>query len=308
MNIEKFTHICRLSQKDLKSFVVAELHKTHGENVQIGDGFVYAQGVFPVMLVAHMDTVHMALPYKIECHGDALSSPNGIGGDDRCGVYMILEIVKKYNCSVLFCEDEEIGAVGAKKFTKAGIDINANYIIELDRMGKNDAVFYDCDNADFEDFICQEFFKFAYGSFSDISVLAPHFGVAAVNLSCGYYCAHTKSEYVMMTETDTVIGEVCKLLERTDEAHVFEYIPYRYTYRGDTTTETDWYNSHYDPDTLDEDGDLCFSISYYSNDYSENTEYVWANSDYEAIGKFVMYHSDIPFDFVYEVVEVGFDE
>ena len=45
-------------------------------------------------------------------------SPQGIGGDDRCGVWMILQILRTANCHVLFCEDEEVGCVGAKKFTK----------------------------------------------------------------------------------------------------------------------------------------------------------------------------------------------
>ena len=99
----EFENICRKSQKKLKKYVKNKLMETH-EDVTIGDGFVYAQGKFPVLLVAHMDTVHENLPTTIVHDGDIISSPNGIGGDDRCGIYMILEIIKKYHCSVLFCE------------------------------------------------------------------------------------------------------------------------------------------------------------------------------------------------------------
>jgi hypothetical protein len=111
--------------------------------------------------------------------GDKISSPQGIGGDDRCGVYMIMQIVKDYNCSVLFTEDEEIGCIGANKFVKAlrkkEIEIaKVNYMIELDRKGANDAVFYECDNPEFERFILQDDdWELKYGSYTDIVELEP---------------------------------------------------------------------------------------------------------------------------------------
>ena len=200
---KSFEKICRMTQANLKSYVTKRLKHTHNE-ITVDDGFVFAKGKFPVLLVAHLDTVHKSLPYfimrTIDKEGNtSISSPNGIGGDDRCGVYMIFKILEKFNCSVLFCEDEEIGTVGAKKFNKHPISkgLEFNYIIEFDRKGNNDAVFYDCDNEEFTKFITKEFFKEAYGSYSDISEVAPHLGCAAVNLSCGYYNAHTTKEYVV---------------------------------------------------------------------------------------------------------------
>ena len=242
---KSFKKICGMDQSNLKKYVENRLKETHKE-ITVADGFVYAQGKFPVLLVAHLDTVHEKLPYFIMHAKDkngntVLSSPNGIGGDDRCGVYMIFEVLKKFNCSVLFCEDEEIGTVGAKKFTKHPISkgLEFNYIIEFDRKGNNDAVFYDCDNEDFTKFITQEFFDEAFGSFSDISVVAPYLGCAAVNLSCGYYNAHTTKEYVVIEEMEEVIKQTCKLLERTTDADVYEYIEaekYNYGYGWN-----DWY-------------------------------------------------------------------
>ena len=224
-----------MSQKSLKEVLTNKL-KTMYDVVINEDGFLYADGKFPVLLVAHMDTVHKKLPDIINYQkkGDWISSPNGIGGDDRCGIYMILEVIKRYHCSVLFCEDEEIGAVGAQKFVDSEVSngLKYNYIIEFDRRGKNDAVFYNCDNDEFEEFITKEFFKTAYGSFSDISTIAPALGVAAVNLSCGYYEAHTTKEYVVKSEMEKVIEEACKLLERTTDKDVFEYIETEYSYSG----------------------------------------------------------------------------
>lgn len=243
----RFEKICRMTQKEVKEFVANELKKTHKE-ITVDDGFVYAQGTIPVLLVSHMDTVHKELPFIIsyDKKTDKLSSTNGIGGDDRCGIYMILEVIKRFNCSVLFCEDEEVGCIGADKFTdfvnamitaksegKESETISIvdkmefNYMIEFDRKGSRDAVFYDCDNPEFTNFICKDFYIEDWGSCSDISVLAPFFGVAAVNLSCGYYKAHTKEEYVIFSEMERSIEEACKILERTTEEDVFEYIPAR---------------------------------------------------------------------------------
>ena len=232
---KEFESICKMSQKELKGHVARELAKTY-EHVYMGSGYVYAQGTFPVLLVAHLDTVHKKLPNVIlyDAHKDRYSSPNGIGGDDRCGVYMIFEVIKKFNCSVLFCEDEEIGGIGAKKFIQTDLakELKFNDAIEFDRRGSNDAVFYDCDNEDFEEFITKDFYDTAYGSFSDISTLAPFFKCAAVNLSCGYYNAHMSTEYVVLKEMYASIEAACKILERTTEEDKFEYIESKYTWRG----------------------------------------------------------------------------
>ena len=63
---------------------------------------------------------------------------------------MILQILRTTNCHVLLCEDEEVGCIGAKKFTSGSLRPQVNYIVELDRRGSNDAVFYRCDNPEFE--------------------------------------------------------------------------------------------------------------------------------------------------------------
>lgn len=52
-----------------------------------------------------------------------------------------LQILRTTNCHVLLCEDEEVGCIGAKKFTSGSLRPQVNYIVELDRRGSNDAVF-----------------------------------------------------------------------------------------------------------------------------------------------------------------------
>lgn len=288
-----FVNICRMSQSKLKEFVVEELSENY-EQVVSDDGYVFAKGKMPVLLVAHLDTVHKQLPKTVYYDEEMqiISSPEGIGGDDRCGVYMVLEIVKRYNCSVLFCEDEEIGAVGAKKFTKS-IDAEGlewNYIIEFDRKGSDDAVFYDCDNPKFEDFITESFYKSAFGSFSDISVLAPFFKCAAVNLSCGYYKAHTENEYVVFPEMVESLNAACRILERTTEEDKFEYIEAKHSYGG--------YHSFYGDDFYGSGFVNSYYIEYIDEDGKDGFDMIDGMSDMEAIGCFLMDHPDLTFNHI----------
>ena len=214
----EFEQIFQLSQERLKQALEAELI-TSEYTVQKQKGFLYAEGRTPVLLVAHLDTVHRALPETIcySADGAVMMSPQGIGGDDRAGVYMILRLIQSVHCHVLFCEDEETGGCGARAFTKSGIVPDVNYIVELDRVGNNDAVFYQCRNRQFEQYINGFGFQTAFGSFSDISILAPHLNLAAVNLSTGYYHAHQPGEYVRLDKVEELIGRVEKLLQTKTE-------------------------------------------------------------------------------------------
>lgn len=208
-----FETVLRLSQPELKKALREELSEMGFVPIS-RKGFLYAPGEIPVLLVAHLDTVHPEPP-EIICYskdGRYMMSPQGIGGDDRAGVYMVLQILRQVNCHVLFCEDEECGGRGASAFTKSGILPDVNYIVELDRKGENDAVYYGCDNQDFREYVAEFGFREAFGSFSDISILAPFLKTAAVNLSTGYYNAHRNHELidtqVMATNTERVIEMV----------------------------------------------------------------------------------------------------
>lgn len=196
--------------------------------------YILVKGEAPVMLVAHMDTVHEK-PVKHICKtedGNILMSPQGIGGDDRCGVYALVNAheMSKVKPWLLFTCDEEIGGVGAAAFEK---DYRADqlpkeladlkFIVEIDRRGKNDAVYYDCDNKEFEDYVTTKGFKTASGSFSDISYIAPALGVAAVNLSSGYYNAHTEHEYINRAEIDAVILKVVEMITDSMQDDIPQY-------------------------------------------------------------------------------------
>ena len=215
-----FLSLVCMSQCELKEFLRKELVSNYGErNVSSKDGYLMARGEIPVTLVAHLDTVHERLPSidEILIEGNCISSPNGIGGDDRCGVWIIISLIRQgMKPTVIFTEDEEIHCIGARKFitNRFALDLvkRTNFIVELDRRGNNDAVFYNCENKDFQEFIISNGWELAYGSCSDISYIAPASNRAAVNLSVAYYNPHTLSEYINLKELENIKVRVQRLI------------------------------------------------------------------------------------------------
>ena len=227
-NLEDFI---RPTQKKLFKLLCK---KFKGKTTFSKDNFILVRGTAPVMLVAHLDTVHEK-PVKQICtseNGNILMSPQGIGGDDRCGVFTLVKIYLSAQVKpwLLFCCNEEVGGLGAQYFCQLHsqgflpkeLDL-LKFIIEIDRKGKNDAVFYDCNNPDFVDYIISKGFRTAFGSFSDISLIAPELGVAAVNLSSGYYAAHTLHEYINVSELHDTIHRVGEIVGEAVDLPRFEY-------------------------------------------------------------------------------------
>lgn len=223
-NLEDFL---RPTQREL--FDLIRMKYRGKAEVHIGN-YILVPGKAPIMLIAHLDTVHEK-PVKYickSCNGNILMSPQGIGGDDRCGVYAL---VKAHEAApikpwLLFTCNEEVGGLGAEKFVmdysegklpkhlgRLPKELNTlKLLVEIDRKGSNDAVYYGCDNPEFEAYITSKGFRTANGSFSDISVIAPEMGIAAVNLSSGYYNAHTLHEYINREQIDAVIQSVVGII------------------------------------------------------------------------------------------------
>ena len=211
------------TQKELFS----RLCKMYPNAVARDGEYILVPGEAPVLLVAHLDTVHKS-PVRQICktsNGNILMSPQGIGGDDRCGVYALVTAHARSEKKpwLLFTCNEEVGGIGASTFCKdyrAGafskeLD-TMKLLVEIDRKGRTDAVYYECDNPDFEEYINSKGFVTQHGSFSDISYLAPELGVAAVNLSSGYYNAHTQHEYINRKHLNETVRKVVEII--TDAA------------------------------------------------------------------------------------------
>lgn len=241
MNLLK--KITRASEKEIFLFVKRYLEEHYSSVKYIPGQYIIAEGDIPIALIAHLDTVFETLKtplaridyrkYCMEFFYDGeqkvLWSPDGAGFDDRAGVYAIVRIIESgLRPHVIFTCGEESGGVGAHalvaKFPKSPFK-NLKYMIELDRAGEEDCVFYECNNPLFTRYIENFGFKEDIGSFSDISILAPAWGVAAVNLSIGYVDEHSYVERLYFQWLNNTIDKVKNILSQRKHKK-YKYIPY----------------------------------------------------------------------------------
>lgn len=230
--------ICQLKQISLWKTMYEFLKNTYDE-VKSTKDFIYAEGDIPIALVAHLDTVFSQPPKNIyyDPNKGVVWSPEGLGADDRAGVFAILKIIKSgLRPHIIFTTDEEKGGVGASQLIMVKPEQpfkKLKYIIQLDRRGTNDCVFYECDNKKFIKYV--ESFGFAenFGSFSDISILCPAWKIAGVNLSVGYEDEHSVSETLHVNALFLTIQKVINMLKDAKQASHFKYIPAK------------WYEKYY---------------------------------------------------------------
>ena len=224
------TTILKMRQTSLYGFMSKLLLKFYKEEqIYKTDEYLLAVGTTPIMLVAHLDTVFEIPPQQIfyDQKQHIMWSPQGLGADDRAGIFSIIKILQKgYLPTVCFTTDEEIGGIGSivlsQEIKKPFFDVK--YIIELDRQGKTDCVFYGCKNEKFQQYIEGFGFTTAIGTFTDISNICPNWGIAGVNLSVGYINEHSTKELLNTADTYLTINKVCKMLDEADKAQSFEYI------------------------------------------------------------------------------------
>lgn len=230
-----FQQLVSLKQNTLLKTMDSFLKK-HYDNVVYTKDYVFAIGEIPVALVAHVDTVFKAPPTDIfyDQQKNVMWSPQGLGADDRAGVFAIIKLIRKgLRPHIILTTDEEVGGIGARTLVNNIHQPFADmkYIIQLDRRGTNDCVFYDCENIIFTEYVESFGFSEAYGTFSDISIICPKWKIAGVNLSVGYMDEHSFSETLHITPFLATIEKVAKMLK---DAHnivePFSYIPCKYTY------------------------------------------------------------------------------
>lgn len=197
--------------------------------------YTLAEGDLPICLCAHMDTVFPKPPetFYYDSSAGVLWSPQGLGADDRAGLFVIIQLLEKgYKPSIILTDMEERGGIGAEALTRRFPECpfeDCRAIIQLDRQGKNDAVYYDCDNEDFEKLITSYGFKTDWGTFTDISIIAPKWMIAAVNLSVGYYDEHTRAETLRMRELYKTITRVEHMLKDCGKWRSYAYVPFDYS-------------------------------------------------------------------------------
>lgn len=229
-DLKLFRQLAIMSEKNLLSSLPKVLGNYYSkDNIIANKHYIYVLGDIPVGLVAHLDTVHRT-PVSNIYHDEkkcVLWSPQGLGADDRAGVFSILKILEDgYRPSILLCTKEEAGGIGAAKLVKNHPKplVKTNFLIELDRRGIEDSVFYEYDNPIFEDYINSFGFSTNWGTFSDISIISPVWKIASVNLSIGYFNEHSLTEILCYNHMFSTIDKVKKILINANENPItFDY-------------------------------------------------------------------------------------
>jgi putative aminopeptidase FrvX len=183
-------------------------------------------GEYYPCVVSHMDTVHKNHTSLIkkrerleikESEG-ILTAVNphtglqtGIGGDDKCGVFVCLSMFEHFDVlKGAFFVEEEIGMLGSKhadpEFFK-----NVGYAIQFDAPSDNwiseissGVKLFDKKFKDKITGLLSEggYTKFSIDPFTDVNQLAQKFDFNCLNLGCGYYEQHRDTEYVVIKEVE----------------------------------------------------------------------------------------------------------
>ena len=196
---------------------------------------------FPCV-VAHTDTVHeidtinvreeqlpnsqQELKLALKAYNDN-GLPTGIGGDDKCGIYACLELLKELpNLKAGFFVSEETGCHGSKKADKDFFS-NVGYVIEFDAPGnwmvteycmgtqlfeKESEFFQLCDEVLTESFKKRN--KYQSHPYTDVYALKEIFDFSCINFAIGYYNYHTKDEYVVVEDVYNGIDAGKKIIEK----------------------------------------------------------------------------------------------
>jgi len=170
-------------------------------------------------VVAHMDTVHAIVDdYKIyrtkQKEGPILFAKSGtaeagVGGDDKCGVFACMYFLKNLpDVKVVFFTREETGCKGSNAIDHTFFD-DARYIIQLDRKGAHDFIDKKFTNKTISKSFASEVghlkkkyhFKSTTGSITDaVNLWQDGVGISCLNLSSGYYNAHSNKEFIVIEE------------------------------------------------------------------------------------------------------------
>lgn len=191
-------------------------------------------------LAAHLDQVqhsHAKDFTAIECgegiifgYSPRQRTQQGLGADDKNGIFICLECLKKYDVLKLaFFVGEETGCVGSSQCDLEFFK-DCRFIIEPDRRGAHDLI-----TSMFCGEVCsQEFInaiaaeRFGYreeqGSITDVGELVERgVGISCLNLSCGYYEAHSDHEHTVLADLQNCLEFVQNIIETCTDVYPFVY-------------------------------------------------------------------------------------
>lgn len=208
-------------------------------NIYLTKGILESEIEYYPCVVSHIDTVHtshknlISEKQYLDIKEDDLGIltayfPNsetqtGIGGDDKCGVYVCLEMFGKFDkLKGAFFVEEEIGMRGSKE-SDDNFFSNVGYAIQFDAPSDN-WITEICSGVklfddEFKGLITETlnecgYTKFSKDPFTDVNQLASKYDFNCLNLGCGYYKQHTSGEYVVISEVSNSLKAGEKLIQK----------------------------------------------------------------------------------------------
>ncbi len=153
----------------------------------------------------------------------------GIGGDDKNGIFIALEALKKYDClKVVFFKEEETGCQGSSH-TEMNFFDNCRFVIQADRKGNSDLITSIggtdlCSEKFIQDIDPEKWgYKEEQGMMTDVETLKEKgLSVSAINLSCGYYNPHTDEEVSVKRDIEKCWKLIQHIIEECTEVYPHE--------------------------------------------------------------------------------------
>ena len=186
--------------------------------------------LYPTM-VCHIDTVHEVNTnvqvFKTKDKMFAMDMHNmeqyGIGGDDKVGIYITLQLLEKFkNFKAVFFKDEEVGCQGSS-IANFEFFNDSTIVLQCDRKGNTDIVnniggysMYDETlNKDITA-ILQHYGRVEVtGGMTDVQEIARNNSVQVANMSCGYYNPHSEQEYIDINDVYETTNLCYQILNAT---------------------------------------------------------------------------------------------
>ena len=219
----------------MRHFIIKELNRLNIPYLNFNGNIVGINHPGRPLLSAHMDMVNTE-SYKLKGEECFINEPvfttdnatnlrlyrdkdrknqTSLGADDKNGIWVILNLLQAgVPVNFLFCHGEEVGCVGSSQVV-ADEDLgklieSCSFGIIIDRRNPGDIIGYEnkycmCLDDKIQTYAEQNGYAFscARGSCSDADKVSQL--LECVNLSCGYYDAHTSTEYTNLNELQNTL-------------------------------------------------------------------------------------------------------
>ena len=273
----------RFITRRIKKLGLKYTHDQYG-NIYVTKG---QADLYPTM-VCHIDTVHdindnvivQKIDNKLYAFNSKTMTQYGIGGDDKVGIYITLQLLEHFDTfKAVFFKDEEVGCVGSKQANFEFFN-DSTIVLQCDRKGYHDFV----DNIGMQELFDQKLkddinailkhYKrnITSGGMTDVQQIAEKNPVQVANMSCGYHNPHSDQEYIDIDQVYNTCLLCYQLFKATkhkryEMTRTKKYNPwFTKSYHAYQTDKVSHHN-HYDP--------------YYPEDYTSPTIYSSGQDDGE---------------------------